>query len=135
MGDAGTHPWAQGYPLTTHIPGGPPLPETISVGYLGMDRNLFNHEVRPLLTTIPIGPQGIAFDRLELGAWVDDCVSRYGRPAKRSETWAAKNNRVSKSEAASGGSKRQSKDTENWRPTYLHQRCDNNLDTHRRYKV
>jgi aminotransferase len=23
MGDAGTHPWAQGYPLTTHVPGGP----------------------------------------------------------------------------------------------------------------
>lgn len=23
MGDAGTHPWAQGYPLTTQIPEGP----------------------------------------------------------------------------------------------------------------
>lgn len=31
MGDAGTHPWAQGYPLTTQIPGGPPLPESIEL--------------------------------------------------------------------------------------------------------
>jgi len=29
MGDSGTHPWAQGYPLTTQIPGGPKLPKTI----------------------------------------------------------------------------------------------------------
>jgi len=31
MGDSGTHPWAQGYPLTTRIPGGPPLPESIEL--------------------------------------------------------------------------------------------------------
>jgi aminotransferase len=31
MGDPGTHPWAQGYPLTTQIPGGPPLPTTIDL--------------------------------------------------------------------------------------------------------
>jgi aspartate/methionine/tyrosine aminotransferase len=29
MGDAGTHPWAQGYPLTTQIPGGPELPKSV----------------------------------------------------------------------------------------------------------
>ena len=29
--------------------------------YLGMDRNRFNVEVRPYLTEIPIGRQGIAF--------------------------------------------------------------------------
>lgn len=29
MGDAGTHPWAQGYPLTTQIPGGPELPSSV----------------------------------------------------------------------------------------------------------
>jgi hypothetical protein len=34
-------------------------------GYLGMDRNRFNREVRPYVTEIPIGRQGIAFDRLE----------------------------------------------------------------------
>ena len=51
-------------------------------GYLGMDRNRFNREVRPRLITIPIGRQGIAFDRLELDAWVDDYVSCNGRRPK-----------------------------------------------------
>jgi aminotransferase len=31
MGDAGTHPWAQGYPLTTQVPGGPELPTRIDI--------------------------------------------------------------------------------------------------------
>jgi aspartate/methionine/tyrosine aminotransferase len=31
MGDPGTHPWAQGFPLTTQLPGGPPLPESIAI--------------------------------------------------------------------------------------------------------
>ena len=35
-------------------------------GYLGMDRNRFNREVRPYLVEIRIGVQGIAFDRLDL---------------------------------------------------------------------
>lgn len=34
--------------------------------YLGMNRNRFNREVRPFITEIPIGGQGIAFDRLDL---------------------------------------------------------------------
>jgi hypothetical protein len=51
--------------------------------YLGMDRNRFNAEVRPHVTEIPIGKQGIGFDRLELDAWVDDYVSRNGRPARK----------------------------------------------------
>ena len=50
--------------------------------YLGMDRNRFNAEVRPHLTRIPIGQQGIAFDRLELDAWVEDYISRNGRRPK-----------------------------------------------------
>ena len=52
--------------------------------YLGMNRNLFNAEVRPFLTEIPIGRQGIAFDRLELDAWVDDYLSCNGRRPKAS---------------------------------------------------
>jgi hypothetical protein len=47
-----------------------------------MDRNRFNVEVRPHLTEIPIGIQGIGFDRLELDAWVDDYKSRNGRPGR-----------------------------------------------------
>jgi aspartate/methionine/tyrosine aminotransferase len=31
MGEPGTHPWAQGYPLTTQLPGGPPLPDRIAI--------------------------------------------------------------------------------------------------------
>ena len=49
--------------------------------YLGMDRHRFNGEVRPNLTEIPVGLQGIAFDRLDLDAWVDDYKHRSGRPA------------------------------------------------------
>ena len=56
--------------------------------YLGMDRNRFNREVRPGLINIPIGLQGIAFDRLELDAWVEDYISRNGRPAaRRNQPW------------------------------------------------
>ena len=33
MGDPGTHPWAQGYPLTKQLPGGPPLPSSVQLAY------------------------------------------------------------------------------------------------------
>jgi len=29
----GTHPWSQGFPLATQIPGGPPLPENVNVTF------------------------------------------------------------------------------------------------------
>jgi hypothetical protein len=44
----------------------------VAGAYLGMDRNRFNREVRPLLTRIPISIQGIAFDRLDLDSWADE---------------------------------------------------------------
>ncbi len=53
--------------------------------YLGMDRNRFNAEVRPYLTEVPIGKQGIGFDRLELDAWFEDYKSRNGRPARKGD--------------------------------------------------
>ena len=59
--------------------------------YLGMDRNRFNAEVRPYLIEIPIGKQGIAFDRLDLDNWVDHYKSRNGRPTQEGvELWDAK---------------------------------------------
>ncbi len=60
--------------------------------YLGMDRNRFNVEVRPYVTEIPIGEQGVTFDRLDLDAWADDYKSRNGRPGqlKGEMTWDAK---------------------------------------------
>ena len=82
--------------------------------YLGMDRNRFNAEVRPYLTKIPIGRRGIAFDRLELDAWVDEYKSRNGRPAKRSSIWDAEDHPASRKEANFGVLTRESKDTEDW---------------------
>jgi hypothetical protein len=77
--------------------------------YLGMDRNRFNAEVRPCLTEVPIGAQGIGFDRLELDAWVDDYIARNGRPARKGEAiWDAKPYRASSSETGSGTSTRKS---------------------------
>lgn len=59
--------------------------------YLGMDKNRFNQLVRPELTEIPIGDQGIAFDRLELDQWVDYYIQRNGRPAtKGARPWDVK---------------------------------------------
>ena len=46
-----------------------------------MDGNRFNKEVRPYLMNIRIGQQGIAFDRLDLDAWVDDYKKHSGRQA------------------------------------------------------
>ena len=31
MGSPGTHPWSQGFPLTTPLPGGPELPASVEV--------------------------------------------------------------------------------------------------------
>jgi len=31
MGEPGTHPWSQGFPRTVQLPGGPPMPETVTV--------------------------------------------------------------------------------------------------------
>ncbi len=59
--------------------------------YLGMDRNRFDKEVRPYLTVIPIGKQGIAFDRLEMDVFADDYKSRNGRPPKKEAIWHNEN--------------------------------------------
>jgi len=71
--------------------------------YLGMDRNRFNAEVRPYLTEVPIGIQGIGFDRLELDAWFEDYKSRNGRPARKGVgIWDANKYPVSSCGAGSG---------------------------------
>ena len=33
MGSEGTHPWSQGFPLTTQLAGGPPLPSSVDVSW------------------------------------------------------------------------------------------------------
>lgn len=75
--------------------------------YMGMDRNRFNKELRPHLTAIVVGVQGIAFDRLELDALGDAYKSRNGRPGLTNftgETWGEKNHRGSSCAPASGKS-------------------------------
>jgi len=53
-----------------------------------MDRNRFARIVRPHITVIQIGRQGIAFDRLELDAWADQYIQCNGRPAaRRTKPW------------------------------------------------
>ncbi len=74
--------------------------------YLGMDRHRFNENIRPNMTEIPIGTQGIAFDRLDLDAWVDHYKQCSGRPAaaeRRSlEIWDEKERQGCRNVAASG---------------------------------
>jgi len=75
--------------------------------YLGMDKNRFNREVRPLLAVIPIGKQGIEFDRLDFDSWADDYKSRNGHPAaqpEREKLWETKERRVSPNAEGSGTS-------------------------------
>lgn len=51
--------------------------------YLGMDKDRFNAEVRPYLIEIPIGKQGIAFDRLTLTPGLTNIGSARAAPARR----------------------------------------------------
>jgi predicted DNA-binding transcriptional regulator AlpA len=82
--------------------------------YLGMDRNRFNQEVRPYLTEIRIGRQGIAFDRLELDDWVDQYVACNGRPGRLQgvRPWDDENRPDSSRERAFGTSTNGSKGKE-----------------------
>jgi predicted DNA-binding transcriptional regulator AlpA len=71
--------------------------------YLGMDRNRFNAEVRPYVTEIRVGKQGVGFDRLELDAWFEDYKCRNGRPARKGDnTWDAREYRASSCGPGSG---------------------------------
>ncbi len=77
-------------------------------GYVGMDPNRFNVEVRPYLTEIPIGKQGVAFDKVDLDSWVEQYKSRNGRPGKAmkgGESWGRKSHQGSSKEVKFGISK------------------------------
>ena len=51
--------------------------------YLGMNKNLFNQLVRPYLISIPIGVQGIAFDRIDLDDFAEQYKFCNGRPCQK----------------------------------------------------
>ena len=53
--------------------------------YLGMDRHRFNTDVRSYVTEIKIGNNGVAFDILELDAWVDSYKQHFGRPPTKQQ--------------------------------------------------
>jgi len=80
--------------------------------YLGMDKNRFNTEVRSSLTEMKIGTQGIAFDRLELDAWVDDFKTRFGKPGthKLEKPTCQRKSPASSKEAKPGTSTKSSTD-------------------------
>lgn len=83
--------------------------------YLGMDPNRFNAEVRPYVIEIPIGKQGIGFDRLDLDAWFEDYKSRNGRPGKRKgakKPWDARRSPVLSIDKGSGISTKLSEEEE-----------------------
>ncbi len=79
-------------------------------GYIGMDKNRFNSEVRPQLTEVPLGSQGIAFDRLDLDSWVDQYIERNGRKREtnKGDKQCQNAQPVSLKEANSGTSTRKS---------------------------
>lgn len=64
--------------------------------YLGMNRHLFNQIVRPTIPSLKIGRQGIAFDKVDLDAWVDQYKRCGERPLKnrRTEHGTQNNNRT-----------------------------------------
>ncbi|WP_312272279.1 hypothetical protein [Pseudomonas sp.] len=66
-------------------------------GYLGMCRDEFNKTVRPFVKEVPIGIQGIAFDRYELDAWADNYIQQ-----KAIEKAGAQGNNPSRSERRPG---------------------------------
>lgn len=79
-----------------------------AAGYLGMDRNRFNEEVRPYLTEVPIGDRGIGFDRLDLDEWFDEYKRINGRQANEKggkEAWRRRKSPGSSSAGVSGTSK------------------------------
>jgi hypothetical protein len=79
--------------------------------YLGMDRNRFNAEVRPHITEVPMGVQGVAFDRLDLDAWVDEYVRRNGRaPATKGDnSWGTNESPASEKPVECGTSRSRSR--------------------------
>ncbi len=78
--------------------------------YLGMDRNRFNREVRPDVASIPIGFQGIAFDRFDLDQWAEVYKKRVSRPmiTQEGKSWVKKERQASSNAVSAGTLKRKS---------------------------
>jgi hypothetical protein len=79
--------------------------------YLGVDKNVFNREIRPEISEIRIG-RAVLFDRLELDAWADYTKSRCGRPPERRTKWQEEGSQDFVEETESGISRSRSKGTD-----------------------
>lgn len=78
--------------------------------YLGLDKNVFNRDVRPGLAEIRHG-RAVLFDRMELDAWADYTKSRCGRPPERRTKWQNEERQVSANAEESGTRRNRSKAT------------------------
>src|ERR1700675_1638260 len=63
--------------------------------YCGVGRRVFDRDIRPWLIVIPIGKVGVAFDRLDLDAWIEQHKSCSGLPLEKGEPWDAQERRES----------------------------------------
>src|SRR5690349_20515283 len=66
-----------------------------AAAYLGVGETLFERDIRPYLTEIPLGKSGVGFDRVDLDAWVEQHKARRGRPPQKGNPWDAREQRVS----------------------------------------
>lgn len=87
--------------------------------YLGMCKAVFQRDVRPFVTEIPIGARGVAFDRLELDQWADRHKQSKGKNTNTSineshKTWQRKASPASTSVARSGISTSRSQDMDDF---------------------
>ena len=77
MGDPGTHPWAQGFPITTPVPGGPTLPASVTI--TAEDRMYPKADGQPLLREAIAGYYNDFYDA---GISIDNvAIFAGGRPA------------------------------------------------------
>ncbi len=67
--------------------------------YLGMNKNRFNRDIKPILPILRIGVRGIGFDRVDLDQWVEDTKQRnecpvlprrtvWDKKAKKCQAWS-----------------------------------------------
>lgn len=71
--------------------------------YLGMNKNRFNKDIKPILPILRIGVRGIGFDRVDLDQWVEDTKQRNECPVQERRTvWDKK---AKKCQAWSNGAK------------------------------
>lgn len=75
--------------------------------YLGLDKMIFNRDVRPELTEVHHG-RAVLFDRLELDAWAEHTKACQGRPPERRSEWQEREGRDSARKGGSGISRKSS---------------------------